>query len=142
MPVTSLLLIGLHTIWHEDLHVMQLINIKLPEIGARFYFLMDANQITYTCSCAAIPCGIRKDGTACRVRVMCRGTPFTELATRHTPQEPHHVVTGSMPDYFVGYIDVLLFSPPNRHSAIAQYSEASVYELNPFPDAVRKQKCS
>jgi len=43
-----------------------------------------------------------------RVGVMRRGTPCKNRPLAATPPEPHHVVSGSVPDYFVGPIDVLL----------------------------------
>jgi hypothetical protein len=118
-PQLPYFLTDLRKIWYEHLHVIPSTSISLREIGAQLYFFVGVNQITYTCSCAAIHLEVSNSSVGSASCAAVRHAQDRPLAT--TPPEPHHAVSGSVPDYFVGLIDVVLFSPANHHSTIARY---------------------
>lgn len=92
--------------------------------AARIYFFMGVNQITYSCSCAAVHLEGRSSSVGSASRAAVRHAQNQPLAT--TPPEPHHVVSGLVPDYFAGLIDVVLFSPANHHSTIPPLHHCTV----------------
>ena len=99
---------------------MPLTNFTLREIGARIHFFTGVK-------CRGTVRHLEVRNSLRSVCVLRRGAP---LAT--TPQTPHHVVSSSVPDNFVGFIRVSVLSTiaPQQHSVTSW----SVFQLGGLPN--------